>query len=93
MDDLSALNALLDLAEQLGITVRRAPASETGEHPGGALVRLGQREMLFLDPSASTADQLTAVMAALRGRRELDDHFIPPDLRDRLETAEGRGGP
>lgn len=88
MDELSKLTALLELAEKVGIIVRQAPASDSSEHPGGALIRLGRREMLFLDPSAPTGDQLGAAAAALRGRPELEEMFLPPDIRELLETNE-----
>ena len=81
--------ALLELAESLGITVRRAPAmSGADEHPGGALVRLKGRDILFLDPTAPPADQLAVAAAALRGRAELADRFLPPDIRELLEDSD-----
>jgi hypothetical protein len=80
---------LIDLAEQIGITVRRAPATDGAEHPGGAWVRLRDREMLFLDTSASTADQMNVIVTALRGRKDLEDTFLPPGIRDLLDAAEG----
>ncbi|MBN1555828.1 MAG: hypothetical protein JXA11_13885, partial [Phycisphaerae bacterium] len=88
MDDLSRLGALIDLAERVGIVIRRAPAStlESSEHPGGAWVRLRGKEMLFLNPAASTADQMNVAVEALRGRAELADQFIPPELRDLLDA-------
>ena len=82
------LNALLDLAESLGIAIRRVPsAGSSGDHPGGALVRLKGREILFLDPTATTADQIDAVTAALHGRAELENVFLPPELRQAVKGA------
>ena len=81
MEELTKLGKLLELAEQIGITIRRAPgAGLDSERPGGSLVRLRDSEMLFLDPTASTADQVAVVTNALRGRAELKDKFIPPGL-------------
>jgi len=86
MEELSKLGKLLELAEQVGITIRRDPgAGDGGEHPGGSLVRLRESEMLFLDPTASTSDQISVAAAALKGRAELQDQFIPPGLRDLIE--------
>ena len=86
MEELTKLNKLLELAEQVGITIRRAPGAGDGsEHPGGSLVRLRGSEMLFLDPTASTSDQISAVTTALKGRAELQDQFIPPGIRDMIE--------
>jgi hypothetical protein len=85
MNDHSKLRVLLDLAESLGLRVRRAPASGGEAHPGGALVRLRGEEVLFLDPMAAVGDQLAVAAEALRGRPELDEQFIPPALRELLE--------
>lgn len=86
MDNESKLRALLDLAEEIGIGIRRAPADVEGsDHPGGALVRLGKRELLFLDPSASVEDQLSAAVDALKGRQELERRFLPPEIREAME--------
>ena len=93
MDAEAQLSALLDLAESMGIAVRRAPSWALGEtgpdaddgHPGGALVRLKGREVLFLDPTAPVADRIAVAAAALRGRPELDSHFLPPAIRELLE--------
>ncbi len=89
MDENGQLRALLDLAESIGIQVRRAPPPGAGEgfddHPGGALVRLRAQEILFLDPAAAVADRIAVVAAALRGRKELEDVFLPPAVRELLE--------
>jgi len=89
MDEKRTLRMLLDLADEIGIAVRPAPAGEGRDaHPGGALVRLKGEEILFLDRRASAADQLGAVAGALRGRRELDERFLPPEIREAIDTAE-----
>lgn len=86
MDTASQLTYLLDLAEELGISVRRMPsAGDASDHPGGALVRVRGAEMLFLDPSAALADQLDAVAAALRTHEELAERYLPPEIRELLE--------
>jgi len=91
MDEHAQLRALLDLAESVGITVRRAPAGrvddEVGAHPGGALVTLRGREMLFLDPTAAVADRIAVAAAALAGREEIEGAFIPPELRELIDSA------
>ena len=82
MDSYQHLAALLDLAEQVGLTVRQlSPLPGEGGSPGGALVRVKGREVLFLDPQASVADQLAVTAAALAGRAELDNRYMPPQLR------------
>ena len=86
MDEQSRLGVLLDLAEELGITVRRVPsAGESDDHPGGALVRVKGKEMLLLDPTAHLEDQIEVAASALRGRTQLQHRFLPPEIRQLLE--------
>jgi len=88
MEAHTRLRLLLDLAEEAGIAIRRVPAAgDGGDHPGGALVRLGTKEMLFLDPTAPPADQMAVVAAALRGRAEIENRYLPPELREAIEKA------
>lgn len=87
MDAIAQLETLLDLAEEMGVTVRRVPDGGKSDHPGGALVRLRGREVLFLDPTAAVADQLAVTARALRGRPQLDQRYLPPQLRDLIEDA------
>ena len=84
MDDSAKLRVLLDLAESLGMHIRRAPAACEAHH-GGAFIHLRGQAVLFLDPTAGVGDQLAVVVEALRGRPELDEQFLPPALRDLLE--------
>ena len=91
MDSHQQLEALLDLAEQVGLAVRRlAGPAGGGEHPGGALVRVRGQEVLFLDSAAAVADQLAVAAAALAGRSELEDRFLPPELRQLIDDHAGR---
>jgi hypothetical protein len=88
MDPPELLAALIDLAEALGIEIRRAPPG-TGSSggPAGALVRLKGKEILFLDPIAAVPDQISVVAGALAGRAELQDRFLPPKIRQCLDEA------
>jgi len=87
MDEYAQLRAMLDLAESAGIAIRRCPAGDApaGGHPGGALVRLKGREILFLDPAASVADRIAVVAAALRGRDEVENAYLPPEIRRHID--------
>lgn len=88
MDLQAKLDRLLELAEASGIVVRRMPAETGGAgHPGGALVRLKAKEILFLDPAAPLAEQISVAAAALRGRGEVEDRFLPPELRQLIDQA------
>jgi hypothetical protein len=85
MDDQETLQRLIELADQLGIEVRRGPAMGDSTHPGGAVVRLRGREILMIDPSASVEDRIAAAAAALRGREALAEMFLPPVLRELID--------
>ena len=88
MDGHSTLTALVDLAEELGISIRTAPRGSDGAgQSGGAVVRVRGRTVVFLDPVASTADQVFVLAGALRGRGELEDRFLPPELRELLDDS------
>ena len=89
MESESTLESLIDQAESVGITIRRAPAAEdASEHPGGAMVRLRGREILFLDPTASVEDRISVLGAALRGREEIKNSYLRPEIRELIN-----GGP
>ncbi len=93
MDASDQLGRLIDLCEELGIAIRKAPAgSELGasDHPGGAVVRLKGSEILFLDTTASLGDQIAATATALRGRSEIEDRFLPPEIRELIDSGGGR---
>ena len=88
MDEYAQLRALLDLAESLGVAIRRQPPSASegpSAHPGGALVKLKGQEMLFLDPAAPVAERIAVTAAGLRGRKQLEQIYIPPKLRQLIE--------
>jgi hypothetical protein len=81
------LSALLELAQTLNITVRTMPSALDGQHAGGSLVRLRGKEIIFLDGSADTADQVAALASALKGRADLENRFLAPELREALDKA------
>jgi hypothetical protein len=82
MDDARKLRLLLDVAESIGIEVRRVSGMTEA---GGSLVRIRGKSVLFLDPSASDRQRLDVVAGALRDRPELEDQWLPPAVRDLLE--------
>jgi len=88
VDAYAKLTALVELAESVGITVRHMPPGQaSAEHPGGAMVRLKDKEVLFLDPGAPAAEQIGLVASALKGRRQIEDRFVPPELREAIEET------
>ncbi|MFP4054666.1 MAG: hypothetical protein ACLFV7_12465 [Phycisphaerae bacterium] len=86
MDSYQTIAELVELAAELGVEVRRAPAGDPTSHPGGALVKLKGREVLFLEPAAGVADQLAVLAATLKGRPELEDRYLKPSLREAIEN-------
>ena len=91
MDQESTLRALLDLTESLGIEVRRAPGSGAGwDFEGASLIRLGDREILFLDIGAPRGAQIAAVAAGLAGRDEIEQMFLPPEIREIIDRLDDR---
>lgn len=87
MDELTQLDRLIELAEELGIEVRRTPAIfGSSEHPGGDLIKLKGKEILFLEPLATVSDQISVAATALAGRQELNDKFIEPEIRDIIDS-------
>jgi len=83
------LRTLLDLAYQIGLEVRLVPKSAEGSnHPGGAMVRLRGQEILFLDPTASATDQVGVLAGSLKGRTDIEDRFLPPEIRELIDDAD-----
>lgn len=81
MDHGAKLEALLELAEQLDITVRREPLG--GE--GGGLCHLRGRRVLFVDTQADLQTRFEKTAAAIAGLPEVDQHYLLPELREELD--------
>lgn len=83
------LSALLDLAGELGISVRMMPSMQEGsDHGGASLIRLRGQSILFVDASSTPADQISSVASALRGRAELTNRYLPPELRQLIDAKD-----
>ena len=81
MDIGTRLDALLTLAETLGIEVRPEPMGGAG----GGLCRLKNHRVLFVDTAADLATRYDRTLAAMAGQPEVDDHFLPPEVRNDIE--------
>ncbi|HUT59289.1 MAG TPA: hypothetical protein VNA25_15680 [Phycisphaerae bacterium] len=79
--------ALVDLAESLGFQVRAGPSGESAGRAGGAVVRLRDKQIIFLDAHAPPGDQINVLAAALAERPEIAERFIVPELRELIERA------
>ncbi len=92
MDVQAKMSALIELAGEVGISIRWVPsAGQSPEHPGGALVRLKGREVLFLDPTSPEVEQADVLASALAGRAELEDRYLRPQVRELLDRASPGG--
>lgn len=87
MDIARRLNALVEVAEQIGIEVRAEPMG--GE--GGGLCRLRGRNVLFIDISADLATRYDRTVAAMAGMPELDQCFLLPEVRADLDRQMAEG--
>ncbi|GMU23535.1 MAG: hypothetical protein AMXMBFR13_36130 [Phycisphaerae bacterium] len=81
MDLGNRLDALLELAEQLGIDIR-AEAMGGG---GGGICRLRGARVLFVDTSADLMTRYDRTLAALAPLEELDGRYICPEVRQDIE--------
>jgi hypothetical protein len=90
MDLTGRLESLLTLAEEIGIDVRAEPMG--GE--GGGLCRLRGERILFVDISADLATRYDRTLAAMASLPELNDRYLPPEVRQDIEqhqSANRRG--
>jgi hypothetical protein len=81
MDLSRRLDALLEVAEQLGIEVR----AESMGGSGGGLCRLKGRRVLFVDTAADLATRYDRTLVAMAGLEEIDGHYLLPEVRQDIE--------
>lgn len=81
MDSEAVLAELLDLAEKLGIEVRRELLG--GE--GGGLCLLRGRKVLFVDTGADLVEQVGKTAAALSDVDGIAECYVRPEVRELLD--------
>ena len=89
MEPRELLSRLVALAEEAGIAVRIARAGD-GELPlRSGLCRVRERLLLVVSAAEPVEARIEAVAAALRahGGAALEERFLPPAVRERLERA------
>ena len=86
MDHPARLSAILELAQRIGIEVRREPLGGNG----GGLCRLKNRRVLFVDTMADLATQCDRSIAGLARQPDIDAAYILPELRDEIERQKRR---
>jgi hypothetical protein len=80
--DLQArLDALLAVAEEIGLSVRREPLGGDG---GGYCVLRRQR-VLFVDTAADLETRYERTLAAISRLPEIEQRYLPPEVRDDIE--------
>ena len=80
MESRDLLEHLVELAAQLGISIRRADL----DGAGGSLVNLKGQQILFIDTLADPADQLERLIPDFARLPELEGIYIIPELRELL---------
>lgn len=78
------LDELIELADRMGIGIRRVPMAGAG----GSLANLRGTETLFLDTQADPEEQLERLIADFARLPCLQDHYIIPELRTLLDSQE-----
>jgi len=81
-DVASQFDVVVDLFVRLGVPVRREKLGGSG---GGLCVVRGER-VLFIDSDADVGTQLERCLAALATIPEVDEIYLVPSLRDRVEA-------
>lgn len=86
MDLHARIDALLAAAEQIGLAVQKAPISGDG---GGLCIVKGAKK-LFVDTLADAQTRYERTIDALATLPEVEQLFLPPDVREDLDKANRR---
>jgi UDP-N-acetylmuramate dehydrogenase len=89
VDDRSLLDELVRVAARLGVAVRIEPFETPPARGGGRCVVAG-RQLILVDARASLRERVAALASALGGL-SLDDVYMTPEARDRVEAERGAG--
>jgi hypothetical protein len=81
MDLQSRFDALLSLAQEIGLTIRREPLG--GE--GGGYCMLRGQSVLFVDTMADLETRYERTLAALAPLAEVERRYVPPEVREDIE--------
>ncbi|MCK6482902.1 MAG: hypothetical protein HUU22_09015 [Phycisphaerae bacterium] len=85
MDLHQRLEALLTLAEQIGLEIRR----ESLGGDGGGLCELRGRRVLFVDSAADIDTRYERTLAAIAETPEWESRYVSPELREDLDRMRG----
>lgn len=94
MEPRAVLDLLIGLAEEAGIAVRIARAGDSELPPRSGLCLVRGRPVLVVSAAEPVEARIDAVAAALRqhGGAGLEERFLPPAVRERLDRS-GPPGP
>lgn len=81
MDLHAKLDALIELAGETGLEVRR----EVLGGGGGGLCVLKGRRVLFVDLAADVETRYERTLESMAELKELDERYLPPELRDDID--------
>lgn len=84
MDLQARLDALLTVAEEIGLSVRREPLGGDG---GGYCVLRGRR-VLFVDTAADLETRYERTLAAIARLPDVEQRYLPPEVRDDIERQQ-----
>jgi hypothetical protein len=89
VDGVEILRQLVALAEEAGVAVRSVRPAEAEPLARSGLCRVRGRPVLVLSAADPLDARIDAVAAALRahGGGLLEERFLPPALRERLERV------
>jgi hypothetical protein len=88
VDDLSQLDRVIEIAEELGVQVRR----EAIDGESGGLCRIKGKHVLFIDTLADVPTSLDRCLEALARLPGIDDHYLRPDIREGIDRIRARPG-
>lgn len=80
-------DALMELARNLGLEIRKEPLGGDG----GGLCQLKGRRLLFIDTSADLETRYERTLRGLAALPDLDDTYIRPEIREEMDPLRGQG--
>ena len=81
MEDAEITEALLEMLEASGLTVRQEPMGGDG----GGLCHLAGQPIFFVDTDAPSAEQCALCAAAVAERIDTERVYLRPQVRDIIE--------
>jgi hypothetical protein len=92
MEGIELLDCLVGLAEQAGLPVRVLAAVDPDLPARSGVCRVRDRHLVLLVPGDALEDRIDVVAGALAVHRPrlLEERFLPPAVRERIEALRDR---